>query len=88
MIKVVAKVVAKPEKVNETETIMKSLIPITQKEKGCISYELFQETAKRNTYFFVETWGSKEALDQHLSNDQYDTFFKSRRRTLFRTARG
>lgn len=77
MLKVIAKVVAKPEKVEETEILMKSLIPITQQEQGCISYEVFQETAKSNTYFFVETWESKEALDQHLSNDHMTHFVKA-----------
>jgi len=77
MLKVIAKVVAKLEKVEETEILMKSLIPITQQEQGCISYEVFQETAKSNTYFFVETWESKEALDQHLSNDHMTHFVKA-----------
>jgi quinol monooxygenase YgiN len=76
MLKVVAKVVAKQEKVSETETLMKSLIPITQKEDGCISYEVFQETAQSNTYFFIETWDSKEALEKHLSNEHMVHFVK------------
>jgi quinol monooxygenase YgiN len=77
MLKVVAKIVAKPEKAKETESLMKSLIPITLKEEGCISYEVFQEEAKDNTYLFIETWESKEALEQHLSNDHMTHFVKA-----------
>lgn len=77
MLNVVAKVVAKPEKAKETEILMKSLVPITQEEEGCISYEVFQETAKSNTYFFLEAWESEEALDKHLSNDHMTNFVKS-----------
>ena len=77
MLKVVAKVVAKQEKMSETETLMKSLIPITLEEDGCISYEVFQETAQSNSYFFLETWESKEDLDKHLSNDHMIDFVTS-----------
>jgi quinol monooxygenase YgiN len=77
MLKVVAKVVAKAEKVKETELLMKSLVPITLSEKGCISYEVFQETAEGNTYFFVETWENKELLDRHLANDHMTHFVKA-----------
>jgi len=77
MLKVVAKVVAKQEKMSETETLMKSLIPITLEEDGCISYEVFQETAQSNSYFFLETWESKEDLDKHLSNDHMIHFVTS-----------
>ena len=77
MLKVIAKVVAKPEKVKETEILMKSLVPITQIEEGCISYEVFKEIDRSYTYFFLETWENKEALDQHLSNDHMTHFLKA-----------
>ena len=77
MLKVIAKVVVKPEKMEEAEILMKSLVPITQNEEGCISYEVFKETDKTDTYYFVETWKSKESLDQHLSNDHMIQFVKS-----------
>jgi quinol monooxygenase YgiN len=67
-LRVVARVVALPDKIEEVKSILLGLIEPTRKEKGCIVYELLQNQANPTDFTFVEEWESQELLDAHLAS--------------------
>jgi quinol monooxygenase YgiN len=67
-IRVVARVVALPEKVDEVKSILLALIEPTRQEKGCIAYELLQNQSDPTDFTFVEEWESQKLLNEHLNS--------------------
>ena len=68
-IRVVARIVAIPEKVDEVRAILMELIEPTCQEDGCIKYELLENQADSTDFTFVEEWSSNAALDAHLASN-------------------
>ncbi len=68
-LRVVARMIAQSERVEQLKTMLTSLIEPTRKEKGCISYELLQNTDDPADFTFVEEWESREDLQVHLKSD-------------------
>lgn len=62
---VVAVFVAKPGMEQKVEDIFRSLIDITLKEDGCISYQLNRDTQNPRRFVFTEVWASQAHLDRH-----------------------
>ena len=71
-VRVVARLVALPEKVEELKAILIGLVEPTRKESGCIKYELLQNQAEPTDFTFVEEWASDDALDTHLESEHMD----------------
>jgi quinol monooxygenase YgiN len=67
-IRVVARVVSLPDKVEEVKSILTGLIEPTRKEDGCIVYELLQNHEDSTDFTFVEEWESQALLDVHLAS--------------------
>jgi quinol monooxygenase YgiN len=67
-LRVVAHVVALPDKVDETKSLLLGLIEPTRQEAGCIRYELLQNQTDPTDFVFVEEWESLQALDTHLAS--------------------
>ncbi|MDF0554552.1 putative quinol monooxygenase [Kamptonema sp. UHCC 0994] len=67
-LRVVARLVALPDKVEELKTLLLSIIEPTRKEQGCIIYELLQNTTNPTDFTFVEEWESDALLDAHLAS--------------------
>jgi quinol monooxygenase YgiN len=67
-LRVVARVVARPGKVNELRTLLQGLIELTRKEPGCVTYELLQNMTDPTDFTFVEEWRSEKELDAHLQS--------------------
>lgn len=67
-IRVVARVVALPDKVEEVKSVLIGLIEPTRKEDGCIVYELFQNHEDPTDFTFVEEWENPALLDAHLAS--------------------
>jgi quinol monooxygenase YgiN len=67
-LKVVAIAETSSDKAEELKSICLGLIEPTRKEKGCISYELYQDTTNPGKFTFIENWQSKELLDIHLKS--------------------
>ena len=63
--KVILRLSAKPDKVDELKRILTGLAAPTRKEPGCLSYEIFQNLADPCDFTFVEEWASDAALDAH-----------------------
>lgn len=68
-VRVVARIVALPEKIEELKAVLLELIPPTRKEVGCIKYELLQNNSDPTDLTFVEEWSSEEALNNHLLSE-------------------
>ncbi len=66
-VRVVARVVAFPDKVEEVKSILLGLIDPTRQEDGCIVYELLQNQKDPSDFTFVEEWESQELLNTHLA---------------------
>ena len=67
-LRVVARLVAFPNKVEELKSLLLSIIEPTRKEPGCIKYELLQNQADPTDFTFVEEWESTALLDTHLGS--------------------
>jgi|SRR5215203_7431806 len=68
-IRVVARLAAKPDRIEETLHALKALIEPTRAEDGCILYELTQNNDDPTDFTFVEEWTTDAALDTHLESD-------------------
>lgn len=68
-LRVVARLVAKPDKVDELRTLLTGLLEPTRAEPGCISYELLQNKENEAEFTFVEEWEVDSAFDAHLAAD-------------------
>ncbi|MCC5636382.1 antibiotic biosynthesis monooxygenase [Nostoc sp. CHAB 5844] len=66
--RVVARLIALPDKVEELKTVLLELIEPTRQEVGAIKYELLQNQSDPIDFTFVEEWTSNEALDTHLNS--------------------
>jgi quinol monooxygenase YgiN len=66
-IRIVAKVVANPNSVDQVRAILGDLVKPTRNESGCISYELLQNRTDPTDFTFVEEWESDAAIDAHLT---------------------
>lgn len=67
-VRVVARIVALPTKVEEVKSILCGIIEPTRKESGCIQYELQQNHQDPTDFVFVEEWESDALLDAHLAS--------------------
>jgi quinol monooxygenase YgiN len=67
-LKVVAIAETSSDRAEELKSICLGLIEPTRKEKGCISYELYQDITNPGKFTFIENWQSKEHLDIHLKS--------------------
>ncbi len=67
-IRVVARVVALPDKVEQVKSVLLELIEPTRKEEGCIVYELLHNQDDPTDFTFVEEWESQSLLNAHLDS--------------------
>ena len=68
-LRVVARIRAKPETVEEVRELLASLVDPTRQESGCILYELLQNQKDPTDFTFVEEWSSDAALESHAASD-------------------
>ena len=66
-LRVVARIVAKPDKVEEVRELLSGLLEPTRREEGCVVYELLQNRSDPTDFTFVEEWTSASALDRHMT---------------------
>jgi len=63
---VTAVIKAKEGKEDIVKQELMSLVGSTQKEAGCINYDLHQAADNQRVFLFYENWKSREDLDKHL----------------------
>ena len=67
--RVVARISALPNSIDEVRSCLSDLIEPTRKEPGCISYELLQNRSDSTDFTFVEEWDNDDSLMAHLQTD-------------------
>ena len=67
-IRVVARFIALPNKVEELKSVLMEFIERTRPEAGAIKYELLQNQSDPTDFTFVEEWTSDQALNTHLDS--------------------
>ncbi|PMB08191.1 antibiotic biosynthesis monooxygenase [Fischerella thermalis CCMEE 5282] len=72
-IRVIARITAQPEKVEDIKAVLLEIIEPTRQENGCIKYELLQNQSDPTEFTFVEEWTSNDALDAHLASAHIQT---------------
>ncbi len=71
MLHVIAKSIAKQDKIEETKKVLTALVDPTRKEDGCVQYDLLQDNANPELFFFTEIWKSNAHLDAHLATPHF-----------------
>ena len=71
MIKVIAKNLFKQGSIENALSLYEELVEKSRAEKGCLSYELFQDTENPCILTMLETWESKEYLKAHSESEHF-----------------
>ncbi len=71
---IVAKIVAKSEKLELVKQELTKLIEPTRKENGCINYDLHQDNENENVFLFFENWASRELWLEHMNTPHIATY--------------
>lgn len=61
----VAEFRAKPDRIEELQGALHTLMEPTHKEAGCLRYELNQRVDDPRWITFVEKWADKKSFDEH-----------------------
>ncbi|MEN3261578.1 putative quinol monooxygenase [Sodalis endosymbiont of Spalangia cameroni] len=67
-IHVVAVVEGKPGSAKAIVDVVAPCIAATRREQGCRSYTFHQDKERPDRFMFIETWASKDALEQHAQS--------------------
>ncbi len=70
-LRVIARVKARADKVDELRSVLSSLVEPTRKEPGCLSYNLLQNNEDPTDFTLVEEWESNKALESHLATKHF-----------------
>jgi quinol monooxygenase YgiN len=65
-VKIVARITARADAVDELKAVLERLVAPTRAEKGCLRYELSQALNDSAEFVFVEEWASAAAIDAHM----------------------
>lgn len=68
-LRVIARIRARPDKVEEMRAMLTGLIRPTRAEPGCVSYELLHNLIEPTDFTFVEEWADDAALDSHFNTE-------------------
>lgn len=60
-----------PEKQKEILQTLLSLIDSPQKDKGCLSYGIFNAIEDQNVFNLISEWKTRQDLDYHMKSDQF-----------------
>lgn len=70
-LRVVARTIARPDKVEELQSVLVALVEPTRQEAGCILYELMQNQEDPTDFTFIEEWESPAALQAHFETPHF-----------------
>jgi len=62
---------ARPEKRKEVMQTLLSMVEPTLQEKGCLSYQVFQNIEDEDFIILVKEWKTREDLDHHMRSDRF-----------------
>ena len=61
------------EKQNQVVSIAKDLVAASQKDNGCVAYDLFQSTTRQDVLMICETWKDAASLAAHEQAAHFTT---------------
>ena len=64
-LRVVARITARPDTVNQVRDILLTLVAPTRAEEGCVVYDLLQNRTDPTDFTFVEEWASDATFEAH-----------------------
>lgn len=73
MVTIVAKFTVQQGKKEEFKALTQDLIKESRNEKGCISYNLYEEMNNPNIFTFIEKWMNEEAIKLHNESKHFTT---------------
>ncbi len=53
------------------------LVEASQKEAGCIAYDLFASSTRADVYLMCETWADQAAIDAHNASAHFTSIVPS-----------
>jgi len=71
MITIVAKNLIKQEKIEEFKALAGNLINESRKEKGNVSYNLYQDANNCKVLTFIEEWENQDAINIHNNSKHF-----------------
>jgi len=66
------KIVIKKYKTDEFVANLRSLSRGFRKEKGCLGYNLYEDSEKENTYSVVGEWKTRKAMEIHFQTQNFE----------------
>lgn len=73
---IVARIQAKPNKHEELERELLILVLQTQKEEGCIQFDLYKDNNEVGVYILWECFVNQYAFDKHLQAPYTKAYFE------------
>lgn len=73
-LKIVAIIKVKPQAVKDIMPIFEKIVSGSQKEEGCIYYNLHQDTKDSTRFVMLEEWKSQDAIDFHNNTEHFKAF--------------
>jgi quinol monooxygenase YgiN len=74
----IATLIAKPEKSEALEQVLRHLVERARTETGCLAYHLHRIADRPNGFMFYEVWQSQEILDEHMKMPYLSQFWEQR----------
>lgn len=71
MLKVVAKIFPKENKIDKVLELARVLVEKTVKEEGCIKYEMYQDEKDPKILIMLEEWVNLDFLNNHMSSEHF-----------------
>ncbi len=73
------KIVIKQYKTDEFVESMRSFSRKIRKEKGCLSYSVYRDFEKENTYSVVGEWKTRPAMEKHFKTQNFEVLIGAAR---------
>ena len=68
-IRIIARLRARPGRVEDLQRLLAALLEPTRNEAGCMSYTLLRNREDPAEFAFVEMWENETVLERHLEAD-------------------
>ena len=77
MLKLIARLEAKPGREEFLEDAMRELAVPSRGEEGCLMYDLCRPKGEPGTVIVLEEWTSQAALDEHMASPHFKGFLET-----------
>jgi quinol monooxygenase YgiN len=71
---IIAKAYVKPENIEEFISSAQGIIASSNREPGCLGYQLYQDPVQKTNFIFVESYKDQAAIDAHFAAPYFKEF--------------